>query len=87
MRISWIPLTEKVDDRTLQVLYWAPDQKFFKKGGILKFCRGCKRWVTQHDYNCYCKSGMHELAQEVSLDKLRAQSEHVKFLEENGQNL
>jgi len=71
MRLQWIPITHKLDDRTLEIHYWTSDGNFFKRGETIKFCEGCGRWVREYDYNHYCRRGMHEFSEEVSLDDIK----------------
>lgn len=70
MRLNWLTYWEQVGENTLRQVYYEPDQKFVKHGARAKFCKDCRRWVWQHDFDDYCSVGLHEFAQEVKLQKV-----------------
>ena len=67
MRLNWISTYEQIGENTLQEVMVEEKHKMSMKGRVIQYCQGCKRWVSQHDFEDYCKTGMHEYANEVSL--------------------
>ena len=78
MRLNWIQLYEQIGENTMQEVMVEPEQKMSMKGRVIKYCLGCKRWVSQHDFEDYCKIGMHEYASEVSLNNKGRSSNNPK---------
>lgn len=67
MRLNWLRNFERLDKRTLQEIWKDPENNLIHRGGVVVLCEGCKRWVSKHDYQDYCKLGFHEFSNEVSV--------------------
>ena len=67
MKLNWLRLFEKIDKDKMQEYFIEEKQKMIYRGQIYVFCPGCRRWVSQWDYEDYCKQGFHEYARELDI--------------------
>lgn len=68
MKLYWLPKYERIANDRLQEYYVEENNGFLMKGQIVVFCRNCKRWVSQHDYENYCKEGYHEYSNPIEIN-------------------
>lgn len=67
MKLHWIRTFDKVEHNLLQETFSEPFQGYVYRGRLLRFCKGCKRWVLDSDYRSYCSQGYHEFSEEIAL--------------------
>lgn len=68
MRLDWIKFYIDNPDGSLKEVHYSRLKNVFQRGRTLVKCPVCQQWVSEHDYETYCKWGYHEYAEPVVID-------------------